>query len=226
MPPRNAKYLAEALGTFCLVFLGTAAAVVDARGGALGPVGVGLVFGLAVLAMVYSFGHVSGAHLNPAATLGFWAAGRLEAREVPRYALAQFCGALAASGAVRAVFGPGSLGATVPAGTAAQSLALEFLLSFILVLVILSVATDHRAQGAMAGVAIGATVCLEAILGGPVSGASMNPARSLAPALVGGRLEHQWIYCLGPLAGAWLAARAQARVRCDSPGASGPAGCC
>ncbi len=204
----KSKFLAEALGTFCLVFAGTGAAIVNqTTGGQLGVVGVGLVFGLIVLAMIYSIGHISGAHMNPVVTLAFALEGRFPYKSAAPYAVAQILGAVAASASLRFIFGSGTnLGATLPAGPWPQSFAMEFALTFILMFVIMGVSTDGREEGLLAGVAIGATVALEAIFGGPVSGASMNPARSLAPALVSGNFEHHWIYwiapCLGAIAGA------------------------
>lgn len=204
------KYAAEALGTFFLVFAGTGSVIVDAAsGGKLGVVGIGLAWGLIVLAMIYAIGHVSGAHMNPAVTLGFWSAGRHPAGEIAPYVAAQIAGALAASGALRLMFPADAtgLGSTLPSGGAAQAFAMEVALTALLMFVVMGVATDDRAEGTMAGIAIGATIALEALFGGPVSGASMNPARSFAPALVSGHLAANWIYwmapILGSLAGVW-----------------------
>jgi aquaporin Z len=215
------KLLAEFLGTFALVFAGTGAIVIDqvTRGGVT-HAGVALTFGLVVLAMIYAFGDVSGAHLNPAVTTAFAVAQRLSWREVPGYVLAQLAGAFAASGLLRLLFpGDEKLGATLPNGSPWQSLALEVVLTFLLMLVILSVSTGAKEKGITAGIAIGAVIGLEAMFAGPICGASMNPARSLAPALVSGHLEHLWVYLLAPLAGAWLAVPACCGVR--EPGCCG-----
>ncbi len=202
------RYFAELIGTFILVFAGTAAIVVnDISGGAITHVGIALVFGLVVAALIYTLGDISGAHLNPAVSIGFWAAGRLHARELPPYLFSQSAGALLASLAVKLLFlnGHTSLGATLPAGGAGQSFVLEVILSFILMLTIINVATGAKEKGLMAGVAVGAVVGLEALFAGPISGASMNPARSLGPALVSGHLDALWIYLSAPLIGACLA---------------------
>ncbi len=160
-----------------------------------------------VLALVYALGDVSGAHLNPAVTLGFFLARRFPGRQVLPYVLSQVAGALLASGLLRLLFlgDPTSLGTTLPAGPAAQSFVLEVVLTLFLMFVILSVATGAKEKGVMAGVAVGAVIALEALFAGPVCGASLNPARSLAPALVSGRLEYLWVYLLAPPLGAALA---------------------
>lgn len=205
--------LAEAVGTFALVFAGTAAIVVDAQTGALGHVGVSAVFGLVVMAIIYAVGDVSGAHLNPAVTVGFWAAGRFPGPRVPLYAGAQFVGALAASLAVRGLFpAADGLGGTYPAGGLGQAFGMETVLTFLLMFVILCVAVGAKEKGLMAGIAIGGTVALDALFGGPVTGASMNPARSLAPAIVGLDLSDQWLYVAAPLVGALVAVGAYAGV--------------
>lgn len=198
---------AEIFGTFTLVFAGTGAIVINhASNGAIGHVGIALTFGLVVLAMIYAFADVSGAHLNPAVTLAFAVAGRMSWVEVPRYLGSQLAGAFAASGLLRVLFpADATLGATLPAGPPWQSFVLEIVLTAILMLVILSVSTGAREKGITAGIAIGAVIGLEAMFAGPISGASMNPARSLAPALVSGHTEHLWVYLAAPVLGALLA---------------------
>jgi aquaporin NIP len=214
------KALAEFLGTFFLVFAGTGAIVIDGvSGGSIGHAGIALTFGLVVLAMIHAFGDVSGAHLNPAVTLGFAVAGRFPWREVPGFVFSQLAGAFAASGLLKVLFpNGGSLGATLPAGSAGQSFVLEIILTAALMLVILSVSTGAKEKGITAGIAIGATVGLEAMFAGPICGASMNPARSLAPAIVSGHLEHLWLYPVATILGALIAVPLCMGVR-------GP-GCC
>ncbi|MDX1951055.1 MAG: aquaporin [Verrucomicrobiota bacterium] len=201
------KLLAEFLGTFALVFAGTGAIVINhASGGAIGHVGIAFTFGLIVLAMIYTFGEVSGAHLNPAVTLGFFAASRFEAKNVGPYILTQCLGALAASGVLRFLFpADKTLGATLPAGSALQSFILELILTFFLMLVILRVSTGAKEKGITAGIVVGAVIALEAMFAGPICGASMNPARSLAPAVVSGHTEHLWVYLVATVLGAVLA---------------------
>jgi aquaporin Z len=195
--------VAEAAGAFVLVFAGTAAVVVNGLYGSVTHVGVSLVFGLVVLALIYAVGDVSGAHLNPAVTTAFWLAGRFPAARVPAYAVSQFAGALTASLTVRLLFpAHDTLGATLPAGGAWQSFVLEVLLTLFLMFVVLCVSTGAKEKGITAGFAVGAVIGLEALFGGPVSGASMNPARSMGPAVVSGHLEYLWVYLAAPVLGA------------------------
>jgi aquaporin Z len=195
---------AEFFGTFALVFAGTGAAVVNGvSGGAVGHVGVSLTFGLVVLAMVYAVGDVSGAHLNPAVTVGFFAAGRFAGGRVLPYLASQVLGAFLASGLLKVLFPTSeSLGATLPAGTALQSFVLEVVLTLLLMAVILCVSTGAKEKGITAGIAVGAVIGLEALFAGPISGASMNPARSLAPAVVSGAVSSLWVYLVAPVVGA------------------------
>jgi aquaporin Z len=198
------KLAAEVLGTFCLVFAGTGAIVInDVSRGAVSHVGIAFTFGLIVLAMIYALGDVSGCHLNPAVTLGFCLAHRFERRWVGPYILAQCLGAILASCTLHLLFPDHpTLGATLPAGDAVQSLVLEAILTFILMFVILSVSIGSKEKGVLAGVAVGSVIALEALFAGPVSGASMNPARSVGPALVAMKLESLWVYVVAPLLGA------------------------
>jgi len=206
--------VAEFIGTFVLVFAGSGAIMVDAGTNQLGHLGVAATFGLAIMVMIYAVGHISGAHFNPAVTAGFALVRHFPLRRVPAYWTAQAMGALAAALTLRATLGDAAaLGTTMPAGSAVQSLVIEVLLTFILMFVIMAVATDTRAVGEAAAMAIGATVGLDALFAGPISGASMNPARSLGPALVSGHLEDLWIYLVAPAAGALLAAAAYAWLR-------------
>jgi aquaporin Z len=200
------KLVAELIGTFCLVFAGTGAIIINHESaGTVSHVGISLTFGLIVLAMIYAIGDVSGAHLNPAVTLGFWAARRFQIGRVVPYIVSQCVGALLASLILRAMFpGHESLGATLPAGSVFQSFALEAILTAILMFVILCVSTGPKEKGIMAGIAVGAVIALEALFAGPICGASMNPARSLAPALIAVKLADLWIYLIAPVLGAFL----------------------
>lgn len=207
---------AEGIGAFALVFAGCGAIVTDAvHQGVLGAVGVSLVFGLVIMAMVYATGHLSGAHLNPAVTLAFALTRHFPGREALAYVAAQIAGALAAAALLLAVWPsePASLGATVPSVGAGSALVYEAVLTAFLMFVIMAVATDTRAVGAGAAIAIGGTVGLDALFGGPITGASMNPARSLGPGLVSGELHEIWIYIVAPIVGAALGAIAYQLVR-------------
>lgn len=201
------KYFSELLGTFALVFAGTGAIVINqVSHGAISHVGIALTFGLVILAMIYTFGDVSGAHFNPAVTIGFWFARRLDGALVLPYILSQCAGALLASGVLRLLFPTNELlGSTLPTASETQSFVLEFILTFFLMLVILNVSTGAKEKGLTAGIVIGSVIGLEAMFAGPICGASMNPARSLAPALVSGHFEHLWIYLAAPILGAILA---------------------
>lgn len=201
------KYIAELLGSFALVFCGTGAIVIDQQsGGAVTHVGIAITFGFIVMAMIYSLGDISGAHMNPAVTIAFTLAKRFPIQQVLPYIISQLAGALLASLTLHYLFPANeTLGATLPAGPPMQSFVLEFLLTFFLMLVIINVATGSKEQGMFAGLAIGSTVLLEAMFAGPVCGASMNPARSIAPAIISGHTQYLWIYIAAPIAGAAFA---------------------
>ena len=201
------KLISELLATFALVFCGTGAIVINQHTeGAISHVGIALTFGLVVMSMIYAFGSISGAHMNPAVTIAFFIAGRLDKKSVIPYAVSQAIGAISASLLLRYLFPTSAiLGETMPTGSDMQSFILELVLTYFLMLVIINVATGSKEQGMFAGVAIGSTVLLEAMFAGPVSGASMNPIRSIAPALISGNTEHLWIYMVAPTLGAALA---------------------
>lgn len=200
------KLLAEAIGTFAMVFAGTGAIIInDVTGGSVTHVGIAITFGLVVMAMIYAVGDVSGAHLNPAVTLGFLAARRTTARSAAQYVAAQLIGALVASFILRLLFPKHStLGSTIPLGSDLQSFILELILTAILMFVILSIAIGSKERGLMAGIAIGGVIGLEAMFAGPICGASMNPFRSLAPAIFSGHLAHVWLYLIAPPLGALI----------------------
>lgn len=202
------RLLAELVGTFALVFAGCGAIMVDARTeGALGQVGIALTFGLVIMAMIYAVGHVSGAHFNPAVSFAFALTRHFPWPRVLAYWAAQLTGAIAAAAILRGSLGDiADVGATLPSGSDGQAFLWELVLTFFLMFVIMAVATDTRAVGEAAAIAIGGTVGLDALFGGPITGASMNPARSLGPALVSGEFHAIWVYLLAPIAGASLAA--------------------
>ncbi len=212
--PRRAA--AEGLAAFALVFAGCGAMVTDARyDGALGTVGVALVFGLIIMVMIYAIGHLSGAHINPAVTVAFTLTRHFAPRDASAYIAAQFIGATCGALVLLAVWPdqPAGLGATVPTVGIGSAFVYEALLTAFLMFVILAVATDVRAVGAAAAIAIGGTVGLDALFGGPVTGASMNPARSFGPALAAGEWTDFWLYVAGPVVGAALGALAYQLVR-------------
>jgi MIP family channel proteins len=219
--PLGRRLAAEALGTFALVFFGAGSVMVAAEHGSFGQLGIGLAFGLVIAAMVYALGHISGAHLNPAVTFAFSLSRHFPRRLVAGYWLAQAAGAIAAAFLLRASLGDvADVGATTPSGSDGQSFLWEVVLTFFLMLVIMAVATDTRAVGEAAAIAIGGTVALGALVGGPVSGASMNPARSLGPALASGDLGDLWIYVLAPLLGAAVGALAYQLLRGEQAAAA------
>jgi MIP family channel proteins len=215
-PDLRHRAASEGLAAFALVFAGCGAIVADASyAGTLGTVGVGIVFGLVIMVMVYATGHLSGAHINPAVTVAFTATRHFPPRDAVAYVAAQTAGAVAAALALLAVWPdqPAQLGATVPSVGVGSALVYEGVLSAILMFVIMAVATDTRAVGAAAAIAIGGAIGLDALFGGPVTGASMNPARSFGPALASGTWTDFWVYVVGPVAGAALGAFAYQLVR-------------
>ncbi len=227
------RYGAEFFGTFMLVFAGAGAITInDLYGGAVTHPGIAMVFGLVVLATIYAIGNISGAHINPAVSIALWVAARFESKELVPYLMSQCLGAIAASALLWTLFlevtlgelspnainfGSTNYGATIPAGSAGQSFVLEFVLTWFLMLVVLGVTTGSKIKGELAGIAIGATVALEAMFAGPVCGASMNPARSLGPALFAGQLPTLWIYLLAPVAGAIAAVGTFSLIHRASP---------
>lgn len=201
------KYIAELIGTYAIVFFGTGAVVVnEITKGSITHVGVAITFGLIVMAMIYTFGEKSGAHFNPAVTIAFAVHKVFAYKQVLPYIISQLLGALAASATLKLLFTSSkNLGVTIPLGTNMQSFILECILTFFLVLTILNVSQGSKEKGLFAGIAIGSVVLLEALFAGPVSGASMNPARSLGPAIISGELKQVWIYILAPITGALTA---------------------
>lgn len=223
--PLVAPYLAEAIGTFGLVFAGPGAAAVDvASGGAVGTIGIGASFGLIVMAMIFAIGHVSGCHINPAVTVAMLVTRRIEPQRAAGFIAAQLFGAVLAAMAVIAIVGDeGNAGATVPRINGADAaLSSEVILTFFLAFVIFAVATDERAQGAFAAIAIGGYVGFAATGWGPVANASMNPARSFGPAVAANVWDSHWVYWVGPVAGAVLAALAYEVLRESNPAGKTP----
>ncbi len=215
-PDLARRAAAEGIAAFALVFAGCGAVIADAEHhGALGTVGVALVFGLVIMVMVYATGHLSGAHINPAVTVAFTLTRHFPAREALAYVAAQLAGATLAALALLAIWTsqPAQLGATVPTVGAGSALVYELVMTAVLMFVITAVATDTRAVGAAAAIAIGGVIGLDALFGGPITGASMNPARSFGPALVAGEWRDFWVYVVGPLAGAAIGAVAYQLVR-------------
>lgn len=201
------KYIAELIGTFALIFCGTGAVIIDEQtNGQVGHIGIAITFGLIVTALIYAFGDKSGAHFNPAVTIAFSLANLFPAKEILPYIISQIVGAFIASLLLKLLFPANlDLGATIPAGPVLQSFVLEIVLTFILMLVILFTSQGSKETGTMAGLAIGGVVLLEAMFAGPISGASMNPVRSLSPAIVSGNIATLWIYLAAPVLGAALA---------------------
>ena len=198
------KFIGEFLGTFAIVFMGTGCEIVSQLyGGTLSLAGISVTFGLIVMSMIYAFGETSGAHFNPAVTIALWAAKRFPLKEVPSYIAAQVIAALAASFILKFMF-PASLtlGATLPSGSESQAFIFEAILTFFLMIVIFCVAFGSKEQGMFGGVVVGAVVCMEILFAGPICGPSLNPARSIGPALASGHWEHLWLYIVAPIVGA------------------------
>jgi aquaporin NIP len=198
------KYLSEIIGTFAMMFCGTGAIIINQQSnGAITHLGISITFGLIVMAIIYALGNISGAHLNPAVSIAFTLAQKLNVKQLAPYIISQLIGAFLASILLCYLFPKNEfLGATLPSGTILQSFILEFFITYILMLVIINVATGSKEKGMFAGLIIGLTVLLLALFAGPICGASMNPARSIAPALVSGHTEHLWIYIVAPILGA------------------------
>jgi aquaporin NIP len=200
------KYVAEFIGTFAMVFCGTGSIIINQQTGVITNTGIAITFGLIVMSIIYALGNISGAHINPAVSISFALAKRFPIKELFPYIISQLVGAIFASFVLKLLFPQNELlGATIPSGSYMQSFVLEFILTFFLMFVIINVATASKEQGMFAGIAIGSVVALEAMFAGPICGASMNPARSIAPAIVSGHFEHLWIYIIAPISGAAFA---------------------
>ncbi|KAJ4782082.1 NOD26-like intrinsic protein 1 [Rhynchospora pubera] len=203
------KIIAEILGTYFVIFAGCASVTINQGSGVITFPGICIVWGLVVMVMVYSVGHISGAHFNPAVSIAFATCGRFPWKEMPPYIVAQMLGSILASGTLWLLFGKSDehFPGTLPAGSEVQSVVVEFIISFYLMFVISGVATDNRAIGELAGLAVGSTILLNVFIAGPISGASMNPARSLGPAIIQHEYRSIWVYIVGPIcgtiAGAW-----------------------
>ncbi|AXT58641.1 MIP family channel protein [Aquimarina sp. MMG015] len=212
------KYISEAIGTFIMVFCGTGAMTInEVTGGDVTHVGIAITWGLIVMAMIYAFGDISGAHFNPAVTIAFAYAKKFQWKEAPKYILSQCIGAIAASSILLFLFPESEfLGGTLPSFDALRAFVLEILLTYFLMLVIINVSTGSKEVGMMAGIAIGGVVLLEAMFAGPMTNASMNPARSLGPALLSGHWEHQWLYMIAPIIGAILAVLTCRVIKADN----------
>ncbi len=212
------KYISEAIGTFTMVFCGTGAMTInEVTGGDVTHVGIAITWGLIVMAMIYAFGDISGAHFNPAVTIAFAYAKKFEWKEAPKYIVSQCIGAIAASSILLFLFPESEfLGGTLPSFDTLRAFVLELLLTYFLMLVIINVSTGSKEVGMMAGIAIGGVVLLEAMFAGPMTNASMNPARSLGPALLSGHWEHQWLYMIAPIVGAILAVLTCRVIKADN----------
>ena len=219
--PLARSLVAEAFGTFALVFAGAGAIMVDAKTHQLGHIGVAITFGLVIMAMIYAIGHISGAHFNAAVTLAFVLTRHFPLRRAVAYWGAQLAGALTAALVLRGSLGNiAHVGATLPSGSQAQSFLWELVMTAFLMFVVMAVATDTRAVGEAAAIAIGATIGFDAMFGGPISGASMNPVRSIGPAVVSGDLHALWLYIVAPVIGAALGAVLYQFVRAEPAAAS------
>ena len=201
------NYISEFIGTFAMIFCGTGAMTInEITGGDVTHVGIGITWGLIVMAMIYAFGEISGAHFNPAVSIAFAYAKKFSWKEVPKYIFFQIAGAFAASLVLMWLFPKSELlGATIPTVDVWRAFVLELILTFFLMVVIINVSTGSKEAGMMAGIAIGSVVLLEALFAGPITNASMNPARSLAPNIVSGNIKGLWLYILAPIIGALLA---------------------